>query len=414
MFKTLYRCPRTVARHENGPLHESRLRYLEHLAAQGAALHTMTAAAGIIYRAAIWMKLDESGPVERKDVERAAERWAHRSYRNASSRGPEQTDKEFRQTTCKWLRFAGRLLESDRVPAPHQQEIDALCRYMDVERGLSPATIATARHSLGKFFKHIRTRQLSNLRIADVERFLALLGKQGWTRHGIRSIAHYIRMFFRYGEEVSWTRPGIASAIHGPRVYQHEHLPLGPSWADVQRLLASTETNRKVDIRDRPILLLLAVYGLRVSEVQRLRLEDVNWEQKTLSITATKQERRTRVCPLIPSLADAIARYIREVRPPTDYREIFLRLHAPRSPFRHGGLYGIVATRFQRLGVKSPRTGPHCLRHACATHLLSQGLTLTEVGGHLGHCSLDSTRVYAKVDMPALREVADLDLGGLL
>jgi hypothetical protein len=75
MFKTLYRCPRTVARHVNGPLHESRRRYLEHLAAQGAALHTIRAAAGVIYRAAIWMKLDESGRVERKDVERAAKRW---------------------------------------------------------------------------------------------------------------------------------------------------------------------------------------------------------------------------------------------------------------------------------------------------------------------------------------------------
>ncbi len=107
-------------------------------------------------------------------------------------------------------------------------------------------------------------------------------------------------MFFRYGEQVGWTKPGIASAIHGPRVYQHENLPLGPSWADVQRLLASTETNRKADIRDRPILLLLAVYGLRVSEVQRLRLEDVDWEQKTLSITATKQQRRARVCLSLP------------------------------------------------------------------------------------------------------------------
>src|SRR6266702_7272333 len=144
MFNILYRCPRTIARHETGPLHESRRRYLEHLAAQGAALHTITAAAGIIYRAAIWMKLDESGPVERKDVERAAKRWAHRSYRNASSRGPEQTDQEFRQTTCNWLRFSGRLQESDRSPAPHQREIDTLCRYMEVERGLSPATIATA------------------------------------------------------------------------------------------------------------------------------------------------------------------------------------------------------------------------------------------------------------------------------
>ncbi len=413
MFKILYRCPRTVVRHENGPLHESRRRYLEHLSAQGAALHTLRAAAGIIYRATIWMNLDESSPVERKEVERAAKRWAHRSYRNASCRSPEETDKEFRQTTCNWLRFVGRLRESDRAPAPHQQEIDALCRYMDVERGLSPATIATARQSLRKFFKHTRVQQLAKLKIADVERFFVLLGKQGWTRHGIRSIAHQLRMFFRYGEEMGWTKPGLAASIHGPRVYQHEQLPLGPSWPDVQRLLASTETNRKVDIRDRPILLLLAVYGLRVSEVQHLRLEDVNWDQRTLTITATKQ-RSARVCPLIPSLADAIARYIREVRPSTEYREIFLRMYAPRRPFRHGGLYGIVATRFKRLGIKSRRTGPHCLRHACATHLLAQGLTLTEVGGHLGHRSADSTRIYAKVDMPALREVAELDLGGLL
>ena len=286
---------------------------------------------------------------------------------------------------------------------------------MDVERGLSPATIATQRHYLKQFFQFMRKKQLSALRLTDVERFLIFLGKKGWTRAGIRGIAYYLRMFFRYGEQMGWTRPGIADAIRGPRVYQHEQLPLGPSWPDVQRLLASTETNRKADIRDRPILLLLAVYGLRVGEVQRIRLEDINWEQKTITITATKQRRSTRVCPLIPSVAEAIARYLREVRPQrTEHREIFLRLNAPRRPFRHGGLYGIVATRFQRLGIKSPRTGPHSLRHACATHLLSQGLTLTEVGGHLGHRSLDSTRVYAKVDMPALREVANLDLGGLL
>jgi len=271
MFKTLYRCPRTVARHENGLLHESRRLYLEHIASQGAALHTLRATAGIIYRAAIWMNLDESSPVERKAVERAAKRWAHRSYRNASCRGPEQTDKVFRQTTCKWLHFAGRLLESDRAPEPHQHEIDTLCRYLEVERGLSPATIKTVRQSVRKFFKHTRVQRLSKLKIADVDRFFVLLGKLGWTRHGIRSIAHQLRIFFRYGEEMGWTKPGIALSIHGPRVYRQEHLPLGPPWEDVQRLLASTETNRKVDIRDRPILLLLAVYGLRVGEVRRLR-----------------------------------------------------------------------------------------------------------------------------------------------
>jgi len=415
MFETLYRCPRTIARHQNGPLHDSRLRYLEHLASQGTTVHTLRTIAGVLYRAAICMRLDESRPVERTEIERAAKGWANRPYRPTSCQSPAGGEKEFRLVTSNWLRFAGRLRESDRLPTPHQQEIDALCRYMEVERGLSPATIASQRHYLKKFFKYMNRRQLGDLRTADVERFLAFLGKEGWTRAGIRGIACYLRIFFRYGEQMGWTHPGIAEAVRGPRVYQHEQLPLGPSWTDVQRLIASTETNRKFDIRDRPILLLLAVYGLRVGEVRRLRLEDINWEQKTISITATKQHRCVRVCPLIPSVADGIARYIREVRPHhTNYPEIFLRINAPLRPFRHGGLYGIVATRFKRLGIKSPRTGPHSLRHACATHLLSQGLTLTEVGGHLGHHSLDSTRVYAKVDMSALREVANLDLGGLL
>jgi integrase len=205
----------------------------------------------------------------------------------------------------------------------------------------------------------------------------------------------------------------MSSLIRGPRVYQEERLPLGPSWPDVQRLLASTETDRKGDIRDRPILLLLAVYGMRVGEVQRIRIEDVDWQRGTLTIPHTKQ-RRARMCPLIPSLSNAIIRYLREVRLKTSYRELFLRLNAPHRPFRHGGLYGIVAYRMKRLNIQAPSIGPHSLRHACATHLLAQGLTLTEVGGHLGHSTVDATRIYAKVDMAGLREVANFDLGGLL
>ncbi len=79
MFTTLDPCPRTIACHENGPVQELRRRYLEHLATQSAAPHTIMAAAEAIYRAAIWRKLEESGPVERKDIERAAKSWLRRS-----------------------------------------------------------------------------------------------------------------------------------------------------------------------------------------------------------------------------------------------------------------------------------------------------------------------------------------------
>jgi hypothetical protein len=128
MFKTLYRCDRTAARHEGGPAAKSRLAFLEHLAAGGATLHSLRANAGVIYRSAAYMNLDEGSPVERAAVEEAAKAWAHRHYRNTMAKGPEQTEREFRMVTCCWLRFAGRLQEPVLPPTPHQAELDAYCR----------------------------------------------------------------------------------------------------------------------------------------------------------------------------------------------------------------------------------------------------------------------------------------------
>ncbi|HEY2472514.1 MAG TPA: hypothetical protein VGI45_32315 [Terracidiphilus sp.] len=100
MFNTLYRCARTAARHESGPAAQSRLAYLAHLAAGGATLHSLRANAGGIYRSAVYMNLDDSTPVERAAVEKAAKAWAHRPYRNTMAKGPEQTEREFRLVTC--------------------------------------------------------------------------------------------------------------------------------------------------------------------------------------------------------------------------------------------------------------------------------------------------------------------------
>ena len=73
----------------------------------------------------------------------------------------------------------------------------------------------------------------------------------------------------------------------------------------------------------------------------------------------------------------------------------------------------MVSQRLHALGLSLPHYGPHILRHACATHLLEQGLSLKEIGDHLGHQNADATRLYAKVDLVGLRQVGDFDLGGL-
>jgi len=114
---------------------------------------------------------------------------------------------------------------------------------------------------------------------------------------------------------------------------------------------------------------------------------------------------------LLQGVGNAILKYLRQVRPKSWRREVFLSFQQPYRPLTAGGMYSLVARRQRRLGLVLPHYGPHSLRHACATRLLAQGFSLTEIGEHLGHSSIEATQVYAKVDLPALREVAELDLG---
>jgi integrase len=158
--------------------------------------------------------------------------------------------------------------------------------------------------------------------------------------------------------------------------------------------------------------MLLAIYGLRSGEVIRLRLGDVDWEHEVFNVTSSKSG-RVRTYPLVRSVGDAILRYLQAVRPRSPHRQLFLSLRAPFRPLQ-ATPWDMVGARLRSLQVSIPHCGPHSLRHACATQLLAAGLSLKEIGDQLGHTNPDSTRIYAKVDLTGLREVAAFDLGGVL
>jgi len=160
-------------------------------------------------------------------------------------------------------------------------------------------------------------------------------------------------------------------------------------------------------------LMLLAVYGLRRGEVARLQLDDLDWAGERIVVPRPKQ-RRIQHYPLVPPVGEAIVRYLQEVRPRCTYRSLFLTMAAPIRPLSALSITPIVRWRLKALGVDLPRRGAHCLRHACATHLLASGFSLKEIGDHLGHRAAKSTLSYTKVDLAGLRQVAELDLGGLL
>jgi integrase/recombinase XerD len=399
MFDQLFETAHALARHRAGPLLEERLAFLTQLANRGMSHATLRLIAQklLVFINAFALVKRPKRLITRAEISR------------------KTADHRLRSLATRWLRFLGRLEESPVPANPFKEKIRAFADYMEQERGLSPVTIRNRCWLVPRFLNRLGTagdslREVSPSRIDEVLREMVSQGS--YARVTIQSMAGEVRAFFRYAETRGWCRQGLAVCIRGPRLFAQASLPTGPSAEEVQRLIAMTEGDRPVDIRDRAILLLLAIYGLRAGEVNRLRLEDFDWERELLTVTSSKTQ-RPRTYPLIRSVGEAVLRYLREVRPRSPHRELFLTLLAPFRPLRHA-LWGIVATRLRSVNDSLRHYGPHALRHACAGRLLAEGLSLKEIGDHLGHVDPEATRIYAKVDLVGLRQVADFDLGGVL
>src|SRR5215510_9824089 len=416
MFNQLFKCSRAIEHHTVAPLREQRLRYLTHCAEQGTARGTLRAIAQYLLVIIEQMNLPAEGEIRIEKIKTAAHQWASRQPQHHKTKEARDSRVRFIRIATQWARFLGRLHIPAIPPSPYAHLVAEFAGYMKREKGLSPLTIRTECGNVEDFLNYYRTQPvpLHEISIAFIDEILARKGSQnGYTRASIRTYAASLRAFFRYAEIRGWCAPGLASAIMTPRVFKQELLPAGPSWKDVQRLLASTDGDQPVDIRDRAILMLFCIYGLRTGEVLGLRLEDLDWEQEMIHLIRPKT-RRTQPYPLSHTVGETILRYLKEVRPRSPYREVFLTLKAPFTPVSRSTLWQVVSRRLRQLDIRLKHFGPHTLRHACATRLLAEGLSLKEIGDHLGHRNPDVTRIYAKVDIAGLSEVADFDLEGLL
>jgi len=312
-----------------------------------------------------------------------------------------------------WLRFLGWWREHSAV-FQYQDLFDRYITWMHDERGFTPSTVEQWGRKAGRFLRWCEqtNRQLAGLKSSDVDDYFAAQGTGRWSRISVANTASALRGFLRYATAQGMCPDRLSAAICRPRLYQQESLPYAPDWSDVQRMLADADTDKPRDIRDRAILMLLAIYGMRSGEVAALRLDQIDWPGRTLRLFRLKR-RQPQIYPLIPSVAESLARYIDTVRPLSSCPEVFLCIQAPRRPMKAGSIYDVANRRFVALGIEAAHRGGHALRHACATRLLAAGLPLKEIGDHLGHRSTSATSIYAKVNMAALREVAAFDLGDL-
>jgi len=417
MFDRLFQNPFVLNRQRSGSLADQRCRYLVHCAEQQMSHETLRRIARYSLIAAEALRLAErpGEVITRAEVAAEVLRWSDRRSRRSTARQIHLLRVDFTNHVIRWLTFLGRLQPASPTRHPFA---DHITQFLDGvrERGLSPQTIIYYSRTLRPFMAQLDEAGfcLETLTVAQLDELVIQKVRDGrYARSTIQRCTSVIRLFTQFAEERGWCRRGLAAAIMAPRVGTHEGLPIGPSWDDVKRLLAATEGNRPPDIRDRALLLLLALYGLRAGEVTALCLQDFDWEREVLSVPHSKSQ-RSRAYPLCRPVGDAVLRYLREVRPRSERRELFLTLVHPFRPLLASSLGRAVEKRLKELGLTLPRYGSHALRHACATHLLAQGLSLKEIGDHLGHRSPESTRIYTKVDLAALRTVADLPLKDLL
>ncbi len=197
------------------------------------------------------------------------------------------------------------------------------------------------------------------------------------------------------------TQPQLARSVPPVARRGDAGIPQVPSRRAIERLLASCDRSSRVGARDFAILILLARLGLRTVEVSRLQLDDLHWRAGEIEVDGKGHERDR--LPLPGDVGQALVDYL-QLRGHSAHRRVFLTVRAPTRPIEASGVRSVVRDACRRAGTE--HVAAHRLRHALASALLREGASLIDIGQVLRHKHLESTAIYAKVDLARLRHAA--------
>ena len=281
--------------------------------------------------------------------------------------------------------------------------LDAFSQYLARQRSLAQATITrycrTIRDFLGERFGSgpIEPAELS---AADVRRFVlrrAQAGGGASARKALRSFLRGLRLRGEIDTDLAAAVPALAT--------RPARLPESLEPEQTRHLLASCDLSSAQGLRDYAILLLLARLGLRAGEIVALRLSDLHWS--TGELTVRGKGMRCDRLPMLQDIGEALVAYLRQGRPQCSSPQVFLRLQAPYRGLAQATSVGSIVRRaLQRAGLEPRHKGAHLLRHTLATEMLRRGASLRQIAQILRHRSIETTEIYARVDLDALRDLA--------
>lgn len=307
----------------------------------------------------------------------------------------------------RFLRWRGVVSAPAPTPALAQHALaEEYACFLRDHRGIGETTIAQQRCDVSGFLDSLGPRisaaTIAGLSPEAVHAFVMARAKK-LGRGSKKRLCAALRMFLRFLLLRGYLARDIVSSVPIIPSYKLDRLPRAIAWDDIQKILAVVDRTTAVGRRDYAVFLMLATYGIRVGQLCAMTLDDIDWRRQTIRVRAAKGGRDT-VLPLRRSVGEALVAYLRDGRPPSCHREIFLRVRAPLVPL-HGALTAQIRPYARRAGVKPP-FGTHAWRHACATRMLASGHSLKTIRDVLGHTSIESTFIYTKVDVESVRQAA--------
>lgn len=247
--------------------------------------------------------------------------------------------------------------------------------------------------------------KLDALTGADILEYQEECYKRGFSHDWRKTLTSCLRAFLRF---LLWERIlalDLTDAVYTIREWKYASLPRYMPFESVMRILAAPDRSTPEGKRDMTMLMLLAYLGLRACEVINLCISDVDFQNNAILIRKTKTQKE-RILPLPGEIAEVMSDYICNGRKPSPAPKLFLKNVAPYTPLSASSAAGAVVKKYiQQTGIQTPTFGTHQFRHSLATHLLNNGSTLKDIADLLGHNSLESTCVYAKVQYERLKEV---------
>jgi len=301
-----------------------------------------------------------------------------------------------------------------KVRVIRQQRPEAIRRLLDefyeqYAKKVVPNTLDRAKHDIEKFMNYLDDMGITDFRfvtIPIIHDFILTL--HGYSPKTITDVLSRIRFLCKFAYEKNYHDEDMSIRIRNTRTVANRYVPTTYTADETEKLLASVDRGNPVGKRDYAILLLAIRLGMRAGDIRDMKLENLHWKTDSIEFVQGKTKMPISL-PLLTDVGDAIIDYLKNGRPRTESRNVFINHIAPNREFaEHNSLYRIMGKYLSKAGIDThgKQRGLHTLRHSLAGSLLKSDISLPLISEILGHADTNTTGEYLKIDLNNLRKCA--------